>query len=428
MLRGLILFLTFLGIHAVQATRDSSLRYANAIYEPAIHTVRLNQIESGFNVPLVQVGESEALRLEFDEFNENLDYYQYTLIHCDAQWQPSALNSTQVLSGMGYEELGNPSFSTQTLTKYVHYSAAIPSQNVLPKVGGNYLLVVYRNYDLEDIVLSRRIFVLDTKGRVDQMLVSQSSQIELRRTHQEVDFNFIAYDNYFMPNPLQDLKVVIMRNMEWNSAITDLKPQYMMGKSFQYQHQVGNQFQGGNQYRGFDIRSTRTALLGVVKRYDFAGQKHIDLVTDQARTYERYFNWSDYNGRYFLDSRDVPLPGGVAFESDYCFVHFSLKADEREEPVYVYGELSDWQLLESHRLYYNPSNGLYEAVLPLKQGYYNYQYVVQDPSGALDFKPLEGSHGETENNYMVFVYHRNIQLGFDELIGYGLKNLVTNSR
>lgn len=420
--------LIFFCTQAVQATRDSALRYANAIYEPAVHTVRLNQLESGFNVPIVNLGEAGVLRLEFDEFTSNPDYYQYTLIHCNADWQPSNLNVTQALSGMGYEELGNPSFSTQTLTKYVHYNVAVPSENTLPKVGGNFLLVVYRNYDPEDIVLSRRLMVLDVKGRVDQMLVQQSNQIELRRTHQEVDFNFVAYDNYFMPNALQDLKVVMMRNMEWGSAITDVKPQFMQGRTFQYQLQTGNQFQGGNQYRGFDIRSTRSALLGVVKRYDFAGQKHIDLVTDQARTYDRYFNWSDYNGRYFLDSRDVPLPGGVAYESDYCFVHFSLKADESDQPIYVYGELSDWQLLESHRLYFNPSNGLYEAVLPLKQGYYNYQYLTSDQEDALNFKPIEGSHGETENNYMIFVYHRNVQLGFDELIGYGLQNSVSGGR
>ena len=37
------------------------------------------------------------------------------------------------------------------------------------------------------------------------------------------------------------------------------------------------------------------------------------------------------------------MPSGLPRGSDYCFVHFSLIADEREEPVYVYGQLSDWK-------------------------------------------------------------------------------------
>jgi hypothetical protein len=74
-------------------------------------------------------------------------------------------------------------------------------------------------------------------------------------------------------------------------------------------------------------------------------------------------------------------------------------------------------------MYYNADNKTYEAVVRLKQAYYNYVYSVYDPAtGDWDTKYFEGAHSETENNYQVLMYHKNQTMGYDELIGYGLVN------
>jgi hypothetical protein len=59
----------------------------------------------------------------------------------------------------------------------------------------------------------------------------------------------------------------------------------------------------------------------------------------------------------------------------------------------------------------------------LKQGYYNYHYVTAIPSAdgekmhaSLDF--TEGNHWETENAYHVLIYHREIGIRYDRLVGY----------
>jgi hypothetical protein len=327
---------------------------------------------------------------------------------------------------MGFDNMPNPSFSTGTLMQYVHYSVLLPTAQTTPRISGNYLLVVYRNYDEKDIILSRRMMVLDPKGNVE-MTVIQSSQVDLRATHQEVDFNFnLSNNTYNIPNPYTDLKTVILRDAEWNTAINDLKPQFIKGTSYNYQYQLGNQFQGLNEYRYFDIRSFRMSAANVKQRFNAANQKHIILVTDQTRRFDRYMNWPDYNGRYLLFNKDIPIPGGGNSESDYCFVHFTLRNSEelKGKKVYVYGELSDWRVQPDFQLYYNADNKTYEAVIPLKQAYYNYSYmVVDDESGEMDNAYFEGSHSETENNYMVLVYHKNQTQGYDELIGYGLQNI-----
>jgi len=427
MKRNLLLFVFLMPLTLLWSNTDSTLRFCNAIYEGDIRTVRVVQENSGFNFPVITLNETnQALRLEFDQLTSERDYYQFTLIHCDARWNRSNLVKTQFLDGTGFDNIENHFFSNSTLTQYVHYTANFPTEQTTPKISGNYLLVVYRNFNESDIVLSRRIMVLNPQGNVD-VTVSQSSQVEFRSENQQVNFTFTTLKNYFIPYPYQDLTAVILRNGEWLGSNDVLKPQFIQNQSFAYKQMLGSQFQGMNEYRYFDVRSLRVSQAWVKKKMNIGNQKHVWLVTDQSRGYDRYMNWNDYNGRVFYDNKDIIKDSllkssGVFNESDYCFVHFSLTSDPIEKDIYIYGELSDWRIQESHKMFYNADAKIYEAVIPLKQGYYNYVYGVKDDNGNLDFKQLEGSHSVAENNYMVLMYHRNQTMAYDELIGYGLKN------
>lgn len=237
-----------LGLLPLMATTDSSIRYTNAIYESDIRTVRVYQKSSGFPFPILTLGSEDGLVLEFDQIRSERDFYQYTLIHCDAKWNPSNLSRTQILDGMGYDNIETANFSNGTLMQYTHYSVQVPGEQTKPKLSGNYLLLVYRNFNEADIVFSRRIMVLQSQGAVNIQL-SQSKQVELRSTHQQVNFSFIKNDAYFMPNAMQDVKAVILRNGEWMYGIDDLKPMFIVGNEMQYNHQLGNQMDGMNQYR-----------------------------------------------------------------------------------------------------------------------------------------------------------------------------------
>jgi hypothetical protein len=68
---------------------------------------------------------------------------------------------------------------------------------------------------------------------------------------------------------------------------------------------------------------------------------------------------------------------------------------------------------------YNDSLKCYQKRILLKQGYYNYEYVLlKDNQPAASETELEGDHFETENSYSIFVYFRDITNNYDRLIGY----------
>ena len=67
---------------------------------------------------------------------------------------------------------------------------------------------------------------------------------------------------------------------------------------------------------------------------------------------------------------------------------------------------------------YDETVRAYKATILMKQGYYNYQYVVVDPKSTKpDLTRLEGSHRDTSNDYLILVYHRNFSDNYDQLIG-----------
>jgi hypothetical protein len=404
------------GISTLQAA-FVPLEYANRTYEDPVRTVLFYQSAGNGNAAMINLGSDETMTLEFDELRPTNDFYQYTLIHCDAQWNPTALNKFQTLEGMGFENLEEYFFSNSTTIQYTHYRLQVPGPQTRPRISGNYLLLVYRNFNEADIVLSRRMMVLDVKGRLETK-VMPATQVQNRFKQQEVDYVFTAAPGYPIPNPYQDLKTVVIQNNNWESALS-LKPLYLMGNSYNFDYQEGNTFPGLNEFRFFDIRSLRQLSFNVRRKYDEDGQKHVVVNFEPNRAYSNYIMYADYNGRMVIRNADGSGPSQT--ESDYVWTHFTLMTREplpNGQQVYVWGELSDWQMKDRMRMHWNAALGAYECSTLLKQAYYNYMFAVDSGNGIPDPSVFEGSHAATENVYQVMVYHRNQSMGYDELIAF----------
>ena len=111
----------------------------------------------------------------------------------------------------------------------------------------------------------------------------------------------------------------------------------------------------------------------------------------------------------------------VDIEADYTVVHFSLLHPELLDgrSVHVYGNFNNYTLDTETRMTFNASSGFYEARLKLKQGFYNYKYVIVNADGSLDEGAISGNFDQTENNYKVIVYYRDLGARYDKIIGLG---------
>ena len=102
-------------------------------------------------------------------------------------------------------------------------------------------------------------------------------------------------------------------------------------------------------------------------------------------------------------------------------IHFSLQKDElQNKDLHIYGNFNAFAIEDMTKMEFNSESGRYESMLRLKQGFYNYKYVVVDKTtNEIDENAISGNFWQTENNYKVLVYYRDLGARYDRIIGYG---------
>ena len=224
-------------------------------------------------------------------------------------------------------------------------------------------------------------------------------------TNQSIHFSITPIKGIFR-NPEKNLFIHLIQNRQWNNEIKDLQPQYLSGRTLEYFYEQPSQFEGGNEFYFFDSKDLRISTPNI-SRTNKSELYETYLNIDIPQIYKNYSYSQDVNGSYEI--RNIMMSGNPNNESDYSFVYFSLASDKKisDGEIYVYGGFNNYGISDLNRMYYNPSLGIYEGVILLKQGFYNYKYVIRERE-IINHNGISGSHALTENDYLVFGYYRAV--------------------
>lgn len=389
-----------------------TLLYRDLTYEAEIKTVVLHPATrqpAATLLAAVSKLTDQDLILSFDDLRSNRDNYYVRLIHANYDWTPSSLNDLDFMTEFNEFPINNFEFSVDTHVPYVHYWIQLPRV----KLPGNYVVAVYRGGNKEDIVLTRRFMIYDQRVSFanDRNLVGAGSVASL---NQQINFT-VNYRNLEIINPLQMVNVSIRQNQRWDNLATNIKPSFVREIEKQLEYRFFDEekmFKGGNEFRFFDMRSLLSPGRNVARVNKNVKPFEIFLEKDKSRQREAYSQIPDYNGGFILDNYDYRS----ASYSNYANVNFTLSSAPIDGKVYVVGAFNYWNLSSENEMRYDSINKAYQASALLKQGWYDYQYVVKSKSSAP--YSLEGSHFETENEYEIFVYYRAFQPNADLLVGY----------
>lgn len=381
-----------------------------------IKTIKIYNSDSDISEPIIKLGGTETITLTFDDLSDSPISYSYTLIHCSNDWKESRIMKSDFIDGFDINPINDYQNSYSTTTPYTHYKLEIPNRDVKLKISGNYVIKVIDTYNPEKIVLEQKFMVVEPLVTIDEKL-RQPFSVEKKSTSQQL--NLILKTNQInISNPYNDLVVKVLQNGQPIGSYSGLKPVFIRSGEIDYSSPDNLVFDGVNEFRSFNTNSIRYISSGIQSIDHIGSEYSVQLIPSENNRKKLYLTIPDINGKNKINLENSNQSN---VEADYVWVYFTLPYYDQLEgkEVYVYGALTDWQLLPQNQMHYNAQRKAFEIRLFLKQGYYNYRYVIKDTkTGEEDQTFFEGNHFETENSYQILVYLNEPGYRYERLVGY----------
>lgn len=398
-------------------TRTTGPDTMTGIFNEKVRTLEVRDADGDFYAPPVVIMNSgNALTISFDHLASDREYLRWRVVRCDATWQPSQLLESEFLHGFNESIVEDYNFSDALTVGYIHYSFTFPNADINPCVSGNYLIQVYPENDPSDVWLQARVMMSEQTAPLD-LSVTSRTDIDYNRSHQQIS---VAADltHSDVQDPFNDLKVFVAQNGRADNEVMVARPLRVSGNKAVFEHDRQLIFPAGNEYRRFETSSIVNPPMGVAAVEYAEPYYHFTLFTDSPRNADRYVYDQTQSGRFLVRESNSD---DSATGADYVVVHFTLDKEPADgEMIFLDGDFTCRRFDDSSRMFFNPWTGLYEKVMLLKQGHYNYQYLTVTPGASKGTTgPVEGDFYNTVNEYLVKLYTRGPLDRTDRLIGVG---------
>lgn len=389
------------------------------IFHPDFKTLKVEVADDFMATPTISLNGDRQIVISFDEMSTDRTYLSYSLYHCNADWKPSQLLEMEYLKGFNKADVDDYGFSRTTFVPYVNYRIVLPNEDMQPLVSGNYLLTVYPEGEPDEIILQARFSVSEESVPIKAIASIHTDRMG-ERPEQQLE---IELDTKALPgvDPFSELIVIVEQNGVPSSRVTTSSPLRVEPSKVTYAHNKNLIYPSGNEWRRFEtVRADYPGMHTDSTRYK-DGTYHAYLSVDDARVDKEHLYDRTQFGRFKINEYNSTDPN---LGADYIDTHFTLDFPQvMNANIYLDGEFTNHLLKPEYRLSYNPDKHIYEGVVPLKQGSYNYRYVAVkkdvdgNPVGTATPSLIEGDKTETINEYHIQVFLRQHGSRADRLVG-----------
>ena len=423
-----ILLLLGLEVHAQYHTQilDSNIRtlrmrYVMEASEPSGNLSRPYLVlpESGV---IDGSEEDNTLEISFDELSHDIKQYTYCVLHCDRNWNVSQINSYEYLDGFTTNDIVDYELSNNTQQEYTHYWLEFPNADMQLKASGNYVLQIYLDGDQEQVVAEVCFQVVEPIAEINVNL-RHNTDIELSGRYQQLDID--VNTSQLALHDVQNVALVVTQNGRLDNRVVVDKPTFVEPNRLRYTNQKILIFEGGNEFRRFDTYSTYYAGYHVDRILYQQSDYHAILDEDMVRGTMAvgagreglgYLSDVDANGQWVVNCEKTDYPD---VDAEYMWVHFTLlvKQPLMNMQVFVGGDLFYNTFTMANMMQYDAENKCYYLYAYIKQGGYNYMYYILGANENANLLPIEGSHWQARNEYVIDVYFRPFGSRYDRLVG-----------
>lgn len=407
MRRTILILLFFFSLACVKA--QFAVSHTESVRTPMM------QLNDEWNAPAVMVlGSDDVIHFSFDEMSHVYHRYICRITHHNPDGSRSELPEIEYIDGFNDFVIESWENSHNTTQLYTHYTFSLPNDDVSLKVSGNYRVEVFDEEDDDETpVASFDFAVVEPKVSIRANL-SGNTDRTYNDGEQQLSF-VVNHTRCNVVSPANDLIPVVYQNRRRDNSVVGIKPTYITGSEVEYVHNEKLIFDAGNEYRRFELTDPNSPGMNVEDVVFYDSAYHALLYVDKARV--SYSNVIDENGRFYVNT----LEGyGMPIEADYVNVHFAINLPYRTGGnYYLLGDFCGSGFGKKNILFYDKEEGYYFASHLLKLGVYNYQYVwVPDNGQKVSTDNTEGNFYNTENEYLIYLYHREFGARYDKLVGF----------
>ncbi len=418
--RVIYLFILF----AVISCSAAFSQNVEKVYKPYIATAQLFVRGNQLSLPVIRLGSDDKLELHFDDLEGGYKNYYYSFVLCNYDWTPTTLNSLDYVKGFTVNRINTYRYSSRALTRYTHYAAELPEQNTVPIKSGNYLLKVFLDGDTSKLAFTKQMLVVDVKSAISAIVV-QPFTPDRFYTHQRIKFT-AGIDGINSFSGPQQIKAVVLQNNRWDNSQRDIQPTFTRNNVMEYNAEPIAVFPGGKEWRWANLTSLRLLSDRVADGKFEKNSTELFMKVDASRAAERYVYFRDYDGMYEIRTYETINP---YWQGDYATVHFYYAPPGGKpfanEDIYLAGGFTHFDRTPRWKMSFNDSLGIYEVATFMKQGYYDYTYLITDKQGRELPAAVEGDYWETENTYTILLYYRGFADRYDQILGMSQINSIS---
>lgn len=402
-------------------------REPDRIFVPNIKTVQLNPYGDQTAYPVIKLNSNDLLQLDFDDMDGDIKNYYYNIELRNADWSEVQMGYFDYAKGYTNQRISTYRRSSQTLTRYTHYQLTFPGRDIVPVKAGNYVLKVFLDGDTSQLAFTKRFLVTDAGILVSAQVQQPFGQQDFR-SRQKVQFT-VNTGRVNVSYPQQQIKVVILQNNRWDNRLQLTKPSIVRNNILEYNTEKDALMPAMREWRWLDLTSFRLLSDRVRRQENTNTVFDLYVTPDFSRNTERYIYYKDYNGIYAALTNENVNP---YWNADYATVHFTYKPPGNRpynKDLIIIGQITNYGTDEGARMKWNAQQGLYETTLQLKQGYYDYAYALAEGTTTAPLfvtDETEGNIWETENQYTLLVYYRELGGRYDRLMNVTTISSIMN--
>lgn len=360
-----------------------------------VRSVQLNRSGNPSTAPIIELGQSQQLEVSFEILEFDSRQFRITFTHHNPDWSRSSLPPEFFMDGLYTHYLDAGQVSRVQRPSYRQFRFQFPNDQLQFTKSGNYQLQII-DHDNGELILQLPFFVTENQGSTRSIIETfPVPRQNLRITHRPVSWYSLPD---FVNQPIFDLEFYFTQNQFWGRQRKADELDFSDPNEVKFELSNQRSFIGDYEFLILSLNNLSQSNRQIAEAItgDFPPTLYLlDDVSGFASSQ------SPLTGRFGRPNRSLT--------AEYANIVFTFDPGmelSSGQNIYLVGDFNNWMISPNNKLIKNETIDRWQTNIILKEGSYNYKYVLVENNQVNDLF-FDDLFSRTRQEYHAFVYMRD---------------------